>query len=393
MEKESRNRKRGSRIYYRILAGVFALLLIAFCALNLILPDRTFSEREKRILTVFPSPQSERVLDGNYSNDFEDYASDQIPFRAFFTDLKVFADTLVGRNESRGIYRGKDGYLLEKMEEPDAAVLERTLKAMTDFAALFRLPQYQLILVPNAVSILGEKLPRWAQTADQAAFSRTVSEKLEGSGIGFKDLKTTLLAAGMNGVPLYYRTDHHWTTDAALSCAPAVLETLGRSFTMTGTLQPVTEQFNGSLSARSGFSSGERETIRIFKPDAEPVYLLSDSTGRRASLYSWDGLNSSDPYTVFLGGNEGLIRIETDRIGAGKLLVLKDSYFNCFLPFLLDSYETIDVVDPRCYSGELHALMYQNGYDQVLYFYNINTFSTDTSLALVIGEALEQAGR
>ena len=51
------------------------------------------------------------------------------------------------------------------------------------------------------------------------------------------------------------------------------------------------------------------------------------------------------------------------------------------------------MVDPRCYSSELHTLMYQNGYDQVLYFYNINTFSADTSLALVIGEALEQAGR
>ena len=392
MEKESRNRKRGNRIYYRILAGIFAVLFLAFCVLNLVLPDRSLSMREKRMLTAFPTPQLDRVLDGNYSNDFEDYASDQIPFREFFTDLKVFADTLVGRNESQGVYRGKDGFLIEKMEEPDETVTDRTLGAMRAFAQVFPLPQ-QLILVPNAVSILSDKLPLWAPTADQSAFSRTVAERLTGSGIQVLDLRSELLIAKMNGVPLYYRTDHHWTTEAALACAPAVLETLGRSFTGTGTLLPVTDQFSGSLSAKSGLAVRERDTILLWQPDTEPVYLLTDSGGKRASLYSWDGLNSSDPYTVFLGGNEGLIRIETDRIGAGRLLVFKDSYFNCFLPFLPDSFETIDVVDPRYFSDELLTLMLQNSYDQILYFYNINTFSEDTSLALVLGEAVEQAGR
>ncbi|MBQ6074710.1 MAG: hypothetical protein IJK86_00975 [Lachnospiraceae bacterium] len=390
--KETRSRKRGNHAYYRILAGLFAVLFLVFFVLNLVLPDRTLSVREKRMLTAFPAPQLDRVLEGNYSNDFEDYASDQIPFREFFTDLKVYADSLAGRNESQGVYRGRDGYLIEKMETPDDVVVGRTVDAMRGFAELFPLPQ-QMILVPNAVSVLKDKLPLWAPTADQNAFAERVAEALDGSGIGFKDLRDTLQIAGLDGVPLYYRTDHHWTTDAALACAPAVLETLGRSFTAKGALLPVTAQFSGSLSAKSGLGVRERDTISVWQPEDEPVILVTDSAGKRASLYSWDGLNGSDPYTVFLGGNEGLVRIETDRIGAGRLLVFKDSYFNCFLPFLLDSFETVDIVDPRYYSGDLLMLMRQNEYDQILYFYNINTFSADTSLALVLGEAVEQAGR
>ncbi len=389
---KTRSRKRGNHAYYRILAGLFAVLFLVFFVLNLVLPDRTLSVREKRMLTAFPAPQLDRVLEGNYSNDFEDYASDQIPFREFFTDLKVYADSLAGRNESQGVYRGRDGYLIEKMETPDEAVIGRTVDAMRGFAELFPLPQ-QMILVPNAVSVLKDKLPLWAPTADQNAFAERVAEALDGSGIGFKDLRDTLQIAGLDGVPLYYRTDHHWTTDAALACAPAVLETLGRSFTAKGALLPVTAQFSGSLSAKSGLGVRERDTVSVWQPEDEPVILVTDSAGKRASLYSWDGLNGSDPYTVFLGGNEGLVRIETDRIGAGRLLVFKDSYFNCFLPFLLDSFETIDVADPRYYSGDLLMLMRQNEYDQILYFYNINTFSADTSLALVLGEAVEQAGR
>ena len=388
----SRSRKRGNHQYYRILAGLFALLFLVFFVLNLVLPDRTLSVREKRMLTAFPVPQIDRVLEGNYSNDFEDYASDQIPFREFFTDLKVYADSLVGRNESQGVYRGSDGYLLEKMETPDDAVIGRTVDAMRSFAELFPLPQ-QLVLVPNAVSVLKDKLPLWAPTADQEAFSAQIAEKLDGSGIGFKDLQNTLQIAGLEGTPLYYRTDHHWTTDAALACAPAVLETLGRTFTAEGELLPVTTQFSGSLSAKSGLAVRERDTVSVWQPEDEPVILVTDSAGKRASLYSWDGLNSDDPYTVFLGGNEGLVRIETDRAGGGRLLVFKDSYFNCFLPFLLSEYETVDVVDPRYYSDDLLMLMRQNEYDQILYFYNINTFSADTSLALVLGEAIEQAGR
>ena len=380
-----KGKSRKSTPYYRLLAWVFALLLGAFSLANFITPDRTVSLKEKRMLTTFSLPPAERVLEGAYSNDFEEYASDQILFRDFFTELKVLGDRLLGKKESQGIYRGRDGFLLERMETPDPAIYGESLEAIAAFAARTDIPQY-FVLVPNAVSVYAGKLPFAAPSYSQEAFSETVREGL-GEAADYLSLYPALREANSADY-LYYRSDHHWTSWAAHICAPGVLRFLGRDWQGDWTPLAVSSNFQGSLAAKSGFLASPADSIYLFVPPRESTYLLSDSQGKRASLYSREGLLSNDPYTLFLAGNEGLVQLETEHIGAGHLLVFKDSYFNCFLPFLLDAYESIDVVDPRYFSEELSSLLYQKEYDQILYFYNCNTFAQDSSLSLVLEEAL-----
>ena len=58
---------------------------------------------------------------------------------------------------------------------------------------------------------------------------------------------------------------------------------------------------------------------------------------------------------MFLHGNNGLSRIKGD--GTGRILVIKDSYANCFAPYLTANYADIDVVDFRNYNyglGQAH---------------------------------------
>ena len=381
--------KKGSKPnknYYRPLAVAFAAFILVFFIAGLILPDKEMSAKEKRMLSRFPEMSSDRVLSGGFADDFEEYASDQIPFRDAFTGLKVRVDLAAGKKESEGVYLCRDGSLIERMEEPDEEKVDNTLAAMTDFAGRINADPL-LVLVPNAVSVYKEKLPALAVTADQKAFSETVQQKLAGAGVEYLDLTGTLLA-GKESVDLYYKTDHHWTTPAAKLCAPVVLNALERSFTDDYTPLVACCDFKGSLAAKSALAGDAEDEIIVYAPEEDPVCLVTGSggAGKRATVYSEEGLESSDPYTVFLGGNEGLIQIETDRIGSGKLLVFKDSYFNCFLPFLLRSYEQIDVVDPRYFSGDLNTLLLNTEYDQVLFFYNMNTFSEDTSLSLVLNE-------
>ena len=371
---------------YAVLAVVFAAFVLVFFIMGVFLPDREMSDKEKRILTQFPELSAGQVFSGGFADEFEEYASDQIPFRDVFTGLKVRVDRLAGKKESEGVYRCRGGYLIERMEEIDETRLSNTLEALSGFSERVQADPL-LVLVPNAVSVYKEKLPAFAITADQGEFSEKVQKGLAGSGISVCDL-TDVLENGKEEGDLYYKTDHHWTTLAAKLCAPAVLGRLGKSFTDDYTPLTVCDDFKGSLAAKSGLGGNLTDEINVYAPLTEPVYLLtgSDGSGRRATVYSEEGLNSNDPYTVFLGGNEGLIRIETDQIGAGKLLVFKDSYFNCFLPFLLRSYEIIDVVDPRYFSSDLNTLLLETQYDSVLFFYNMNTLSEDTSLSLVLPE-------
>ena len=379
------------KIYYKALGRLAFLLLLALLFAALLLPDRELSESEKRTLTQFPSVSPRRIARGGLAEDFEAYVSDQIPLRDLWIRWKVSLDRLFGKTESQGVYRGKDGFLIERMAPLDSGRLNDTLQKAVSFGEASGLPQ-TFVLVPNAVSVYAEKLPKAAVTESQENFAKLVSSSLQGSGIRFLDLSPLLLSHREDEALLYYRSDHHWTTYAAYLSAPPVLDALGKRFSGVWTPMTVTDDFVGSLAAKSGWPVQKPDSIQVYAPDREIFSLATanDPSGKTAGVYSRKGLESSDPYTVFTGGNTGHLRIETDAAGEGSLLVFKDSYFNCFLPFLLASFETIDVIDPRYYSGDLLTLLYQNDHDQVLYFYNMNTFSEDTSLSLVLGEYLSE---
>ena len=55
---------------------------------------------------------------------------------------------------------------------------------------------------------------------------------------------------------------------------------------------------------------------------------------------------------MYLGGNTSVLDIRTVSTSRDRLLVIKDSFANCFVPFLAPYYREIVVVDPRYYSGD-----------------------------------------
>ena len=82
---------------------------------------------------------------------------------------------------------------------------------------------------------------------------------------------------------------------------------------------------------------------------------------------------------MFLHGNNGYSTIEGN--GTGSILVIKDSYANCFIPFLTANYAKIGVVDLRNFKSiDPDALMEQEGYNQVLLLYNFQSFKSDGNL-------------
>lgn len=71
------------------------------------------------------------------------------------------------------------------------------------------------------------------------------------------------------------------------------------------------------------------------------------------------------------------------------LLILKDSYANCFVPFLTAHFREIVLVDPRYYYGNVDALMEEQEFTDVLFLYNLNTFLEDDVLHFVLEEPKE----
>ena len=384
-EKES-IRTRKSRLLLSTPAVLLLGVWFLYALLNVLVPDRTVSETEKRALASFPEVSSDRIVSGNFSEDFETWASDQLVGRNALIRIRSAFGLLTGNRLSRDVCKSGDGYLIERMTEVDQNRLDQMLNAVNSFCARTEIPG-TFVCAPNAVSICSDLLPASAITEDQGTWMQYIGNNLNGPV--FCDLTGPLAEYYANGGQSYYRSDHHWTTEAAYYTLPTVRAALGLDPESAPSMTPlaVCNDFVGSLAAKSGFSVSKKDTIFIYRRDAEPAYIVTDPSAqtKRATVYSMEGLKSSDPYTVFLGGNTGHLNIQTDNAEGEKLLVFKDSYFNCFLPFLLSDYREIDIIDPRYYYENLDELILMGGYDRVLFFYDLNTLAEDTSLALVLG--------
>ena len=146
--------------------------------------------------------------------------------------------------------------------------------------------------------------------------------------------------------------------------------------------------FKGTLSAKSGFRSGETDELDVFLPNGDntisSVVNYVDEQKKSASFYDTSKLNTRDKYALFFGGNHAQIKISTPTESNNTLLVLKDSYANSFIPFLAQHYRKIIMIDPRYYYGDLEQLLQVENVQEVLYLYNANTFFADTSLELAL---------
>ncbi|MEG1300720.1 MAG: hypothetical protein RSC93_08455, partial [Erysipelotrichaceae bacterium] len=80
------------------------------------------------------------------------------------------------------------------------------------------------------------------------------------------------------------------------------------------------------------------------------------------------------------------IKISTSALEDRRLLILKDSFANCMLPFLAPYYNEIHVIDPRYYFGDINELMVDEAMNEVLIIANANTFFADSSLQELLSE-------
>lgn len=378
---------RNYRLFFHRLGLLFFLLPVIVLVSSIILPDTGFSEKENRILASRPALKLDQIISGAYEKQFETYENDQFPLRDMWITLKATTDRLMGKVEENGVYLGKNGYLMEAFNAPSQTQYDATVNAMTSFAQKHSdLKQYALI-APNSVNILKSNLPAFAPADDQNPWIDNLKDSLTSAGVAFIDIRDTF--TDHKTEDLYYHTDHHWTTLGAYyaylqAAAVMGIDTSSDSYDKA----PVSQTFKGTLSAKSGFRSGETDELDVFLPNGDntlsSVVNYVDEQKKSASFYDTSKLNTRDKYALFFGGNHAQIKISTPTESNNTLLVLKDSYANSFVPFLAQHYRKIIMIDPRYYYGDLEQLLQVENVQEVLYLYNANTFFADTSLELAL---------
>lgn len=385
MKQTKEKRKRRTKLNIRRASALlFIVLLFGISVINLLTKDRSFSERENRVLEQSPDVTLAGIESGRFMDQYESYKADQFAGRDIWVSLKTNVDYLFGKRESNGIFKGKRKYLLEDITVPKEEELSRNLEAIKSFQKEYPdVPAY-MMLVPNAANVMSDKLPMLAVTEDQTAQFADIRKTL-GDAVNWIDVEKTLKKH--RDEKLYYHTDHHWTTLGAYYAYQTLTDEMGldKSQAPKWKAYAVTKTFNGTLSASSGYETGYGEPIYIYsakntKDNPQVVVNYVDEQEKKATLYDTSKLTGKDKYALFLGGNSAMIDIRTNADSTDRLLLLKDSYANCLIPFLTAHYREIIVIDPRYYYGDIHKVMEENKITSILYVYNGNTFVEDNSI-------------
>ena len=391
---DNRDRRKKKRGKAESATGiVFILCLIVILLVNLIVPDRQDSGREDRSLAAMPKMTIAGLLSGSFMKDFETYLSDQFAGRDLLRSLRVSLDTLGGNRLENGVYIGKSGQLLEDIEVPDSADLAANLEAIRNFAGEHADLQISMMLVPDAATVLSGSLPAFASVEDQNQLFGMVRRQL-GDSVTWIDAVSVLNKHKTEKI--YYKTDDRWTTLGAFYVFQESAGNLGIADPAADQFASyaVSGSFNGDLAALSGVGLSETEEIDIYVPaevDDDVIVTFVDEGERRTSLYDSSALETRDQYDVFLGGDRALTDIRTVSTGTDRLLVVKDSFANCFIPFLTPYFREIVVVDPVYYSGTIQDIMDTYRITDVLFLYSGNSFFTDNNISGVFtGEQSDQ---
>lgn len=370
------------QILARYLTLFFVPIVVLTLIVNLIVPDHEKSSVENRSLQQFPSFSFSSVLEGTYEKDLENWFSDQFVFRNAFIHLKYILNKVSGNNKIDDVFLAK-GQLIEETAKVNIEQLNNNIDAINAFKEMYPELNMTFLLVPNAVSIQQNKLPAYAASSLQDEQMDQIFSRV--SSLHTIDVRNTLKEQADEY--LYYKTDHHWTSLCAFYTFQQMAKelNLGEVKQSDYSIYPVTMNFKGTLANKTG-CIGLKDEIDIYVPknNSDYVYTNTSTSTKSRSMYSLEGLQSNDPYTVFLNGNAGYSKLEMDNNSSSRLLIFKDSYANALIPFLVPYYRTITIVDPRYYFDDIHKIIKSECITDVLYCYNSNTFVQDTSLKDVL---------
>lgn len=195
-----------------------------------------------------------------------------------------------------------------------------------------------------------------------------------------------------NSEYLYFRTDHHWTARGAYYAYACYCAARGWQPNPLSSFEEFAfEGFLGTL-----YSAARQPAELAANPDIVYAYMPNgafyiQTTQKNGNVANHFIVNpntdtfyaaAASKYNTFLGGDHPLGYIHNDFLSDGSsVVVVKESYGNAFVPFLVDHYEHVYVIDYRYYTdGTLADFVKANGVKDVIFINNLSATGTTARL-------------
>lgn len=362
-----------------IISVIFVAFIGIFGILFWVLPQSDFSPKEKRYLQTFPDVSVDTITDGSFETKFENYINDHMVMRETFMGINSYSNLLMLNNGSDGVYRCSDGYLIDKPAENSRLNLNLTVtEAFKNKTGI----DTTVMIVPSTGCILEDKLPYIHEDYNDDSYFNTIKRSCSKGGMGFIDLRSTFNRS-KNTTQIYYKTDHHWTTGGAYLAYEELCKRWNikakdkRAFTVEEN-----KDFYGTTYNTSALWLNCADTLEIWnnRSNKSTCEITSNgSTTKYSTMYFRKQLEGADKYSVFLNGNNPVTTVKNpDNKGKGKLLVIKDSFSHCLVPFLSENFEQITLVDMRYYKKSVsEEICQKTKFNRVLICMGMDNFIED----------------
>ena len=215
--------------------------------------------------------------------------------------------------------------------------------------------------------------------SDQAQAEKDILTGM-GNNVKAVPLHDTLMAH--RNEYIYFRTDHHWT---ALGAYYAYVQfCAAKGITPHELSEYEISQYPGFLGSfykdagKPDAMSATPDTVNAYHPlsaDAHMEYVSNENSSLTGGKVIFDESTAaaSLKYGTFIMGDNPYTVIENPDLTDGSAcIVVKESFGNAFVPFLVDHYQTVYVVDYRYYTGSITALARSKGASDVLFVNNLS---------------------
>lgn len=369
-----------SKFRDKVLLIIFIAFLFSVPAGLFLLPREDVSVNEKRTLAAVPDFSVKNILNGKFEKDTEAYLTDHFPFRDELTAVNAYTALYTGRNGANGIYKGKDGYLISVPVKEDRTKTDKNISAMMTFTQECGIPS-TLMIVPSKGYIMSDKLPENHMEYRDKEIIDYIHKKSE-AVIGYVDVEKEFLNS-KEETALYYKTDHHWTVNGAYNAYVEYCREIG--------YEPLWEfdktsydGFYGTAYSKSALWRENADKIELWDYPYDITMNIDDEENVSNRMFFMRHLSEPDKYPVYLDGNHAKTEIINNSNPNGdKLLVIKDSFAQCLVPFLVNHYSEVDMIDLRYYLDPVSELVNEKQYDRILFLFGISSLTESSDISVL----------
>jgi hypothetical protein len=403
---------------------LFLVFIFGLGAVNLLRPhSQEVSELEQRDITKQPEFTVDRFFEGNYTRDFDNYFSDNFAYRTSLVQVGTSMKELRGFPDENGasiVVQGGDNMAVaqngKEKEGEDSSSTDINSSQYLIFkdraytAFKFAAPAADLyadalnrfrksvdpevrvysLLAPTSVEFIGNEKYKELSDSQKDAFAY-LNERLDPT-IGQVDAYGAL--NDHKDEYIYFRTDHHWTALGAYYAYTKLMESMGETAVPLGKYKKSDmKDFLGTAYKQTlkNELKTHPDTLTYYTPFTKNTYTMYTSTDKALERKAVDpnyAKKSSTFYATFLGGDYPWGEISTDNPNGKRIVVVKDSYANAFIPFLIPHFEKVYYLDPRHYKKNMLDFVKEQKITDVL-FLNNSTVARNSGIAKLLNEKMD----